>query len=571
MCSKPYLPEQKPERQKADLYAEAITLSIFTVSLIVVYVAAGAAAITIYWQKTADDRQELFRITGDWLNGIIAKASQTKEQFNEAIEQITDRIFNLLKEKVAWLRGLIDTHSESIRDNIRGKVRTILESIVGKPTQPTETTPTIPPTTSDNPTVPAPPVPQTSPRVREPAVSDLSVPVSPIATTLSDLEQRIAQIDLEQRQLLQDVNANIERINTGITQIQEEWKQRLRDFNAKIDSINRQLDQLEDRREQERLAAETERLRQQQRDLDLEIAKADIANDSHNELWRQRLADVDENEREEVIREAAALYNLYNQSHPDEIIDIKNPNPQNVVLWSNIIAQVISDREPGNEQFGFAKPSALTPRSGGSSPERLGGFGEGESPQVDSHTGHGPQEKLPPLGGFGDGERLEVDNHTGHTPQEKLPDLGGFEQDPQLNLDDLTVLTSRRNQPGNQPTGAEIRQQITKIASRYKIFKCVECAAAIKKFLIKQGIHGTHIKVDTGSSDGYMGIIYHLVVQEQIALNGHHEGIVVVIDGQELVFDNIDHEGVPKEVWLQNLYSPIMDMGEKFQIVETDF
>lgn len=123
----------------------------------------------------------------------------------------------------------------------------------------------------------------------------------------------------------------------------------------------------------------------------------------------------------------------------------------------------------------------------------------------------------------------------------------------------------------NQPNSAELREQITNIASRYRNFQCVECAQAIKEFLSEQSVRGKHIKIYTGTSESPYGYIYHDRLGENIATNGRHEGILVVIDGQQLVFDNIEREGVTQEVWLQNLYSPILDIGIDFQITEENF
>lgn len=117
----------------------------------------------------------------------------------------------------------------------------------------------------------------------------------------------------------------------------------------------------------------------------------------------------------------------------------------------------------------------------------------------------------------------------------------------------------------------EIRQQITTIASQFKMFECVECAQTIRRFLIESRISGKQIKLYTGSTEGYYGNIFHDSIQTVISTNGRHEGILIELDRQEIVFDNIDSQGVPKEIWLQNLYSPILDIGEEFQITEIDF
>jgi hypothetical protein len=94
---------------------------------------------------------------------------------------------------------------------------------------------------------------------------------------------------------------------------------------------------------------------------------------------------------------------------------------------------------------------------------------------------------------------------------------------------------------------AEIRQEVTKIASGYGVFQCVECSQAIKEFLIARNISGKQIKLDLGRQDLPWSVIYDLRREQQIANNGYHEGIVIVIDGQEIVFDNIDYSGVIRE------------------------
>jgi Papain fold toxin 2 len=116
-----------------------------------------------------------------------------------------------------------------------------------------------------------------------------------------------------------------------------------------------------------------------------------------------------------------------------------------------------------------------------------------------------------------------------------------------------------------------ICQQVIKIASSFGIFDCIPCARAIKEFLIKQGVHGKHIKLDTGSQDSLYGRIYDDSVGELIATTGHHEAVAVEIDRIVIVFDNIHPEGIFRSVWMQNLYSPILEVGREFQVVEEIF
>ncbi|GAA6620052.1 papain fold toxin domain-containing protein [Scytonema sp. NUACC26] len=117
----------------------------------------------------------------------------------------------------------------------------------------------------------------------------------------------------------------------------------------------------------------------------------------------------------------------------------------------------------------------------------------------------------------------------------------------------------------------ELRQQIASIASRFQIFECIQCAEAIKRFLIEQKIRGKQIKLFTGSTEDPFCNIYHEILNQNISTNGYHEAIVLEIEGKELVFDNIHPQGVLKADWINNLYCPIKDIGGDFQITEIDF
>ncbi len=118
----------------------------------------------------------------------------------------------------------------------------------------------------------------------------------------------------------------------------------------------------------------------------------------------------------------------------------------------------------------------------------------------------------------------------------------------------------------------ELRQEIEDLASQFKIFECVECAEAIKQFLIERNISGKHIRLFTGSTEDPFSNIYHEKLKENIAVNGRHEAIAVMINNGEFIFDNIHPEGVfLKREWLSNFYFPGKDMGIDFQITEVDF
>ncbi|BAT51407.1 hypothetical protein NOS3756_03300 [Nostoc sp. NIES-3756] len=118
---------------------------------------------------------------------------------------------------------------------------------------------------------------------------------------------------------------------------------------------------------------------------------------------------------------------------------------------------------------------------------------------------------------------------------------------------------------------SELRQQITEIASSFHLFEWVECANAIRQFLTTQNVPGKIIRLSTDSTKEPFCNIYHELLQENISANGRHEAIAVKIAGQELIFANIHPVGISKVNWMNNLYSPIQDIGIDFQISETEF
>lgn len=117
-----------------------------------------------------------------------------------------------------------------------------------------------------------------------------------------------------------------------------------------------------------------------------------------------------------------------------------------------------------------------------------------------------------------------------------------------------------------------IREDIAKISSQYGVFQCVECSQAIREFLRARNIHGKEIKLDLGRQDLPWSVIYDLRRKQQIATNGYHQGISIIIDEQEIIFDNIDWSGVTRQEWLQNLTSPTLELGMgSFNIIESEF
>jgi hypothetical protein len=118
---------------------------------------------------------------------------------------------------------------------------------------------------------------------------------------------------------------------------------------------------------------------------------------------------------------------------------------------------------------------------------------------------------------------------------------------------------------------SELRQQLAEIANRFHLFECVDCAISIQQFLTTQNISGKRIILSTGSTKEPFCNIYHDRLQQNISQNGQHEAIVVIINKQELIFDNIHPEGISRVDWISSLYSPIQDIGGDFQITETEF
>jgi|AGSF01.1.fsa_nt_gi hypothetical protein len=122
-----------------------------------------------------------------------------------------------------------------------------------------------------------------------------------------------------------------------------------------------------------------------------------------------------------------------------------------------------------------------------------------------------------------------------------------------------------------RPTDDEIYQQITTIASSFKLFECEPCAQAIQEFLINSGISGKLIKLYTGREQGKYGNIYHDKLQRNIATNGRHQGVAVELNGLELVFDNLHTQGISRQEWLNNFYCIAIDLGSGFEITEIEF
>ncbi|MGB3694158.1 MAG: papain fold toxin domain-containing protein, partial [Spirulinaceae cyanobacterium] len=113
-----------------------------------------------------------------------------------------------------------------------------------------------------------------------------------------------------------------------------------------------------------------------------------------------------------------------------------------------------------------------------------------------------------------------------------------------------------------------IIRTVSRVATRFKIGECDSCALAVKTELVRKGINGRHIRIETVSKSGFSGNIYSKKADDLISFNGYHEAIVVEINGVETVFDNISPEGIPKKQWLDDLETVV---PLKTEIILDDF
>ncbi|NER25150.1 MAG: hypothetical protein F6J86_03410 [Symploca sp. SIO1B1] len=117
----------------------------------------------------------------------------------------------------------------------------------------------------------------------------------------------------------------------------------------------------------------------------------------------------------------------------------------------------------------------------------------------------------------------------------------------------------------------DLREKLSAIARQFKVFECVLCAEALRQFLSSQSRSGWQISLFTGSTEDPFCNIYHENLQRNISVNGRHEAIAIMIEGQEVVFDNLHPEGLPRASWIENFYCPIQDLGGNFEITESKF
>jgi Papain fold toxin 2 len=116
-----------------------------------------------------------------------------------------------------------------------------------------------------------------------------------------------------------------------------------------------------------------------------------------------------------------------------------------------------------------------------------------------------------------------------------------------------------------------IQKKITAIAEGFPIFACFDCAAAIRSFLVAHAIAGQQLFLSTGNTQKPFCNIYCDRLQQNISVNGRHTAIAVLINEQELIFDNIHPQGISRVQWIESFHSPIQDLGQHFQITATAF
>jgi len=117
-------------------------------------------------------------------------------------------------------------------------------------------------------------------------------------------------------------------------------------------------------------------------------------------------------------------------------------------------------------------------------------------------------------------------------------------------------------------------RQLTTIISSYENFQCVECAQAIKNYLISYSIRGKHVKLytATGQDDRNNYIYDDSVPVEAISENGRHEAITILVDNMEIVFDNHHPNGIFRDAWMANLqFFGKIHLGQEFEITEEEF
>lgn len=118
------------------------------------------------------------------------------------------------------------------------------------------------------------------------------------------------------------------------------------------------------------------------------------------------------------------------------------------------------------------------------------------------------------------------------------------------------------------------RQDLTDIANSYPNLQCVQCALVIKNYLQLAGIKGKLIKINTKANLDYRNCFLYddSIGGDAVSETGYNEGVIVAIDGVEIVFDNHHPEGIPKREWLANFqFFGKIHLGQELVIIEENF
>ena len=120
----------------------------------------------------------------------------------------------------------------------------------------------------------------------------------------------------------------------------------------------------------------------------------------------------------------------------------------------------------------------------------------------------------------------------------------------------------------------EQKQELAEIIKSYPNLQCVECALAIKNYLKLAGIKGKLIKINTQADLDYRNCFLYddSIGGDAISETGYHEGVIIIIDDIEIVFDNHHPQGIPKKEWLANFqFFGKIHLGQKLIIIEENF
>ena len=120
----------------------------------------------------------------------------------------------------------------------------------------------------------------------------------------------------------------------------------------------------------------------------------------------------------------------------------------------------------------------------------------------------------------------------------------------------------------------DLQKQIIKgLINKYSNFDCIPCAQELKDYLMSKGIHGKLIQLNTRADlDDCNSFIYDDTIGIAISETGYHEGICLINEEEEIVFDYNHAEGISKELWLSNLqFFGKIHLGQSFDITEISF